>query len=104
MAKLYITEYADITNAKGGYVQCGEEPAVTEQVVNITGVSAQSAAFNAKTRYVRLHTDIICSIKFGSSPTATTSSARMAENQTEFFGVTGLLPDSLLKVAVITNT
>lgn len=100
MAVLYIEEYADLPLLGNGQAgQVARAPGVARQTVAIGGTSAQSAAFNAKTRYVRLHTDATCSILFGANPTATTSTPRMAANQTEYFAVTrGDL------VAVITNT
>jgi len=50
---------------------------------------------------VRVHTDVICSIKFGTSPTATTSTARMVAGQTEYFAVP---QGASYKVAAISNT
>ncbi len=100
MATLYISEYSAAGMTGGpGLLQAAVEPGVTTQAVAIGGVSAQSAAFGATTRFVRLHTDAICSIAFGTSPTATTAKARMAANQTEYFAVK---PSD--KVAVISNT
>jgi hypothetical protein len=46
-----------------------------------------------------VHTDAICSISFGSNPTATATKARMAAGQTEYYAV-----NASDKVAVITNT
>lgn len=69
------------------------------QTVTIGGASTQSQVFNERTKFVRLHCDAICSIKFGASPTATADDARMVANQTEFFGVT-----RGHRLAVITNT
>jgi len=100
MATLYIKEYQYVASTRQqSYVQIGQEPPVAEQTVAIGGASAQSAAFNANTQYVRLHTDAICSVAFGANPTATISNGRMAANQTEYFGV---VPGQ--KLAVITNT
>lgn len=112
MATLYITEFQAIGYAGGptwaagtnGPTQAAQQPAVANQTVAIGGASVASAAFNAATTLVRLHTDSICSIAFtlpGSTtdPVATATSARMAANQTEYFGV---VPGT--KVAVITNT
>ena len=100
MAKLYISEYVAMPKHLGQLVMAGLEPAVAIQTpVVIGGGSLQSAAFNAETKFVRLHTDVICSVAFGTNPTATANSARLAANQTEFFGVN---PGD--KVAVITNT
>lgn len=99
MASLYISEYAAIQPTTGDYAQAAHEPALATQKVTVTGVSAQSAAFNAQTKFVRLHTDAICSVSFGSSPTATTSHLRMPTDSTEYFGV-----NPTDKVAAITNT
>lgn len=100
MAVVYISEYAEAPNIKTGQMlPVGQEPSLAEQTVAIGVGSVQSAAFNAKTKFVRLHTDAICSVKFGSNPTATATTPRMAANSTEFFGVN---PGD--KVAIITNT
>ena len=109
MATLYITEFQAIGYAgmpplaagTNGPTQAAQQPVVAEQTVTIGGSSTASAAFNAATTLVRLHTDSICSIEFGTAPTATTATARMVAGQTEYFGV----PQAgALKVAVITNT
>lgn len=99
MAKVYITEYIRMPADTRGLVPAGDEPGVTTQTVAIGGASVQSSAFNAATKFIRLHTDAICSVEFGSNPTATANSARLAANTTEFFGVR-----AGHKVAVITNT
>ena len=102
MAKLYISEYAGMAHQLAGAEQiaAAQEPALFVQTPVVIGAgSLQSAAFTGGTRVVRIHTDAICSIKFGSNPTATANDQRMAANTTEYFGVT---PGE--KVAVITNT
>lgn len=102
MAVLYITEYAELGIGAAGRVgQMPRAPFVAKQTVAIGGASVQSAAFNAKTRIIRLHTDAICSVAVDASPTATATDARMAANQTEYYDVS-LLPGG--RVAVITNT
>lgn len=98
MASLYITEFADIGAIKGP-TPIADTPANTVQKVTIGGSSTQSSAFASNTRLVRLHTDAICSVLFGSNPTATASHSRMSADTTEYFAVT---PGH--KVAVITNT
>ena len=101
MATLYVTEYEHIALAPDGTVPVGEETRVADQTVAIGGASVASAAFHVRTNFVRLHTDAICSVMFGTAPVATTAKSRMAANQTEYFGV----PQSQsYKVAVITNT
>lgn len=100
MATLYITEFALMGQVPNSAAQMPQQPPLAEQTVTI-GASTQSAAFNAKTRFVRLHTDAICSVEFGTNPTATAANARLAANQTEFHGV----PEGgAFKVAVITNS
>jgi hypothetical protein len=100
MSALYVTEFESITpTTEGGAAQVARAPAVVDQTpVTISGTSAQSAAFGKSTKYVRLHSDVICSVSFGANPTASTNNMRFAANQTEYFGVT---PG--MKVAVISN-
>lgn len=100
---LYVTEFTGLHASQAGvgsFMSVPEAPKVAGQTVAIGGTSTQSTAFNAATRLVRVHSDAICSIEVGgTNPTATTSSQRMAANQTEFFGVA-----SGDKLAVIANT
>jgi hypothetical protein len=98
MAKAYISEYDVMPVLSGQAVVTGMEPAVAEQVVTFT-TTTQSAAFNARTKFIRVHSDGICSFKFGADPTATTSTPRMVAGATEFFGVV-----AGQKVAFVTNT
>lgn len=99
MATLYVTEFADLGRV-GGISQVGVQTPTAEQTVSIGASSAASSAFQNNTKFVRLHTDSICSITFGASPTATSSKARMAANQTEYYAVPN---GQSYKVAVITN-
>lgn len=85
----------------GRAVQAPAEPNLAEQTVAIGGASAASSAFNVATRMVMLHTDAICSIKFGTAPTAAATNARMAAGETRFYMVP---KGESYKVAVITNT
>lgn len=87
MAKLYITEFSSTILMHGRGGTAGQYPAVAEQTLAIGGASNSSAAFNANTTIIRVHTDLACSIEIGVSPVATTDTARMATNQTEYFGV-----------------
>lgn len=105
MATLYISEYSNMAIAASGMgpafvgAQAPAEPVIIEQTVAIGGSPASSNPFNGKTNFVRIHTDSICSIAFGLSPTATTNNKRLASNQTEFFGV---VPG--MSVSVISNS
>jgi hypothetical protein len=105
MTKLYISEYARMTQASGpgnSVVQAPEEPPLAVQVVDYTSGAAQSAAFNAKTRFVRLHADTICSIRFAANPTATANDPRLGAGLTEYRGIAA--DGSAAKVSAITNT
>lgn len=102
MATLYIAEYAaEPMGANGQTLAMAQEPPVAEQTLTIAGVSAASSAFNAKTKYIRVHTDAICSIVVDTNPTATGAKKRLAANTTEYFGVP---QGQSYKIAVITNT
>lgn len=96
---LFIAEFADMQVYNGNLVPMAYAPPLVEQTVAISGTSTQSSAFNTKTKSIRVHTDAICSISVGSSPTATATTMRMVAGQTEYFAVT---PGH--KIAVITNT
>jgi hypothetical protein len=101
MAVLYVTEYSTMGRDPNGVASMAQEPPMAEQTVAIGGGSLQSVAFQPATRFVRLHTDSVCSIEFGPNPTATTTTARMAANQTEYYAVP---QGSAFKVAVISNS
>lgn len=99
MGIAYIEEYERLgADANGGAMQVAVQPPVAVQTVTYT-TTAQSSAFSSKTKFVRIHTNSICSYLFGSNPTATTSKSRMAADQTEYFAV-----QPTDKVAFIANT
>lgn len=102
MAKLYITEYCNAVRQAGNdSIGAVSEPANVDQTPVTYSTTTQSAAFANNTTIIRLHTDSICSVNFGTNPTATTSNKRMIAGQTEYFMVPA---GSGLKVAAITNT
>lgn len=103
MSTLYITEFARQGRDAGGWLlpTMAQEPPCTEQTVAIGASSVASNAFNALTAFVRIHADAVCSIAFGTSPTAAATNRRMAAGQTEYFQVP---VGGGFKVAVITNT
>lgn len=81
---LYCTEYR---RQQANY-QAALTPPEASQAIAITAVSAQSAAFAALTQLLRLHADVAMCVEVGgTNPTATTSSARLAAGQTEYFVV-----------------
>lgn len=100
MALLDVIEYQSLaSDSLGNVIQAGGARHIVQAPVVIGAGSLKSAAFEAQTRIVRLHTDATCRVLFGSDPTAVaTTSIRMAAGQTEFFGV---IPGQ--KVAVIAS-
>ncbi len=98
MANLYVTEYTTNSVNSGQAVPVMQEPG-TDQVVSFSGTPGSSTAFGTNTKWVRVHTDGICSILFGTAPSAATSNKRMIAGQTEYFAVY-----AGQKVSAITNT
>jgi hypothetical protein len=98
MARLSIREYEHISAVTRGIVPVGEEPAVASQTLTISGSSIASAAFNIRTRFVRIHTDMDCSLEWSVGPTAVAGACDMVAGQTEYFGVVNA---TNMKVAVI---
>jgi hypothetical protein len=101
MAVLFIAEYEHLATDRsaGGSSNIAQDPPIAEQTEAITGASTQSNAFNGNTKFIRVHTDSICSIAVGADPTASATTRRMAAGQTEYFGVRGGW-----KIAVISNS
>lgn len=101
MATLYVTEFSDSGANRSGKNPYPQQSPTAEQTVAIGGSSTASSAFNARTNFVRLHTDAICSVSFGTAPTASATTARMAAGQTEYHAIPA---GQTYKVAVITNS
>lgn len=102
MATLYITEFSAQTRDGGGAVlPAALMPPIAEQTVAISGASAQSSALQPGTNFVRVSSDVVCSIKVGTNPTAAATNMRLAAGSVEYFAV---LPSQTMKVAVISNT
>lgn len=101
MAYIYITEYREqAKDTMGHLLPAGLEPAIANQRVGNAGASTQSAALDAQTKFVMVHTDSICSIKFGANPTAVVGEHRMGAGETRYYGVN--IP--ALKIAAVLNT
>ncbi len=101
MAKLFITEFSQIGVLSGriaNEVQAPRVPPDAEQTVAIGAASAQSAIFGSSTKFVQLMADVVCSVAFGTDPTATADTMRLAADVPQLFAV-----HSGDKVAVITN-
>lgn len=101
-SKMYISEYTNTGIAVGQLVQVASEPAITDQpAVDYSGGVASSAAFNAATNIVRVLCTSTCSIKFGTSPVATTTNKPLAAGAPEYFSVP---VGQSFKISVIANT
>ncbi len=99
MTKLYVSEYSSLT--KNNDIPVPMEPINADQVVDYNAGAAASAAFKANTRFVQIQPDSICSIAFGTAPTATTSNKRMAAGETRIYEVP---QGASYKISAITNT
>jgi hypothetical protein len=99
MSVIHITEFSGSgAEISGVRVPIAMLPAVTVQEITISGASAQSAAFNAETRMIRISADAACRIRVGASPTAVATDLRVGADSPEYFGV---LPGQ--KLAAITG-
>ena len=98
---LFITEFSTSgSNERGGLSPIAMPPSLVDQTVAIGAASVQSAFLNASCSMVRLTTDTNCSVKFGTNPTASATTMRMAAGSVEYFGVP---VGGTLKIAVIAN-
>ena len=88
MAVISIREYEQMGDSSGGALQVAREPAVAAQSLAVGGGSVASNAFNVRCRYIRVQTDVRCSLDFGAAPTATATSCTLAAGATEYFAVT----------------
>lgn len=87
MATAYIREYAAL--GLFGALPAPAEDGIADQTVTTSAASAQSAAFNANTRFIAISTpgaQAVC-VKFGANPTATVSHLRLPASNLFFFGV-----------------
>lgn len=86
-SKLYISEYASVGVATGVVAQIAAEPSTDQTPVDFSGGVASSSAFASTTSYVRVVCDTQCAVKFGTAPTATTSSKMLPALLPEYFAV-----------------
>lgn len=91
MALLYVTEFVTAGRYGGGVVPSADAGSWVENgmsPITIAASPAQSAPFGPNTTLVRVHADSICSVLISVTGThATTSNARWAASQTEYFYV-----------------
>jgi len=67
---LYIEEYADLQEDIAGNQMQSPGDLLATQKVSIGASSVQSAAFNSKTEYLLITSDVDCQFEIGNDPTA----------------------------------
>lgn len=93
-ASCYVSEF--IQSGDAG-IQVAKQPSVDQTAITVSGTSAQSAAFSANTKLIRINCDVVVSFLVGANPTATANNARLPTGVVEYFQVSGG------KIAFITN-
>ena len=62
VSNAYISEYATLgSTSNGGPAQIASLPAIIDQKIDFSGGATSSAAFNAATKFIRIHCDAACS-------------------------------------------
>lgn len=90
MSTMYITEYSRIAgDADGHVIQAGKHDEYdVDQKQTFTTTAGVSAAFGAKTHFIRVVCDGAGYLAFGATPTAVTLTGTPVQaNTPEFFGV-----------------
>lgn len=94
MATAFVREYNEIDGA------LPVEPGLDQTAITTSAASAQSAAFNAKTRMIAISTPAAQAVAclFGYNPTALVTSLRLPANSVFFFAVTAGMKVALIDV------
>lgn len=88
MANLYVSEFRATGPDRNGFMRpVMTMPPIAEQTVAIGGTSTQSSEFNGDTSFIRVIADLACTISVAVSPTATTTTMRLAADSPEYFAV-----------------
>jgi hypothetical protein len=88
MSTLWISEYS----GQLGSVPIANEPSFDQTPIAISGTAAPSPTFQSTTNFVRLVSDVDCSVLFyvkpisGSAPAATANNKPLFAKQPEYFG------------------
>lgn len=90
MGTLYIQEYTSTgRDANGKELPFPAEPPVARQTVTTSATAAQSSAFNAATKFVRIVGSGAVALEFGPDPTAVVTDTWVPATTPEFFSVRG---------------
>lgn len=91
MAVAEVSEYTRAPLLAFGTIPIADEESwIGDQLVPITASHAETAALNARTRFVRIRVDSAAAFVYGDAPIAINGTHKsLAANQTEYFGVKG---------------
>ena len=87
MSIVSVTQFSAVGVVSNGSLMCPQAPFVATEDINASTVSAQSAAFDGQTRFVRILSDANVRVRFGSNPTATAADMPIRANSPEFVAV-----------------
>lgn len=89
MATLHITEFESLpVDGNGNVLHIAKMPAHTQPIVSYT-TSTQSAAFSARTRFIRVIASAAAHLEFGDNPKAVVGDMWIPASTPEFFAVKG---------------
>ena len=89
MANAYIAEFQSLAqDAQGTRLPIAPLAPLTEQIIAYTSAAA-SAAFDERTKYIRVIADAVAHFAVGEAPVATGNDPYMAADVAEYFAVKG---------------
>ena len=87
MSIVSVTQFSSIGRVSNGSLMCPQAPFVATEDINASAASAQSAAFDGATRFIRILSDANVRVRFGSNPTAVATDMPVRANSPEFVAV-----------------
>lgn len=87
MSTVSVTQFSAIGVVSNGSLMCPQSPFIASEDISASTVSAQSAAFDSQTRFVRVVSDANVRVRFGANPTATATDMPVRADQPEYFAV-----------------
>lgn len=87
MSTVSVTQFSAVGSVSNGSLMCPQAPFIATEDISASTTSAQSAAFDSQTRFVRIMSDANVRVRFGSNPTATATDMPIRANSPEFVAV-----------------
>lgn len=87
MSTVSVTQFSAVAQAANGSLMCPQAPFVATEDINASTTSAQSAAFDSQTRFVRIVSDANVRVRIGSNPTAVATDMPIRADMPEFIAV-----------------